>query len=336
MTAKGWAGAVTARRGDSRTTRPPLLQRRRGCIDDEPTTSTTSPRCHGAHRPRGYIDNEPVDVAGASTPRMHRRRAHDAAGASKTTPRRRRSDLPAIAIPIPSTTGLRRRPLNCGSVPRHCSDTPASFVLDDLTPTTTSTAPTPTLPVTPFQQHQHDQHLHTTTSSLREYGFPSAAGGAEEKTGTEPHVVASSFGSAAWLQVSPDASTPSAVPIRLRRRLSFPLRTATPPPLTNDHVDRVKEGQGAGVSQVLEAHPVLAAPGYEQQPPGTSSSTPSTSSSGSVIVIGNSISVSSNGSDDGDLPPPLQEDEGISVLWNFQHNIHVDEGYVGILRSPLS
>ncbi|KAF8966925.1 hypothetical protein BDZ97DRAFT_587911 [Flammula alnicola] len=53
-------------------------------------------------------------------------------------------------------------------------------------------------------------------------------------------------------------------------------------------------------------------------PPGTSSSAPSTSSSGSVIVIGNSISASSNGSDEGDLPPPAQEDEGISLPWNFQ------------------
>ncbi|KIK09564.1 hypothetical protein K443DRAFT_127473 [Laccaria amethystina LaAM-08-1] len=29
-------------------------------------------------------------------------------------------------------------------------------------------------------------------------------------------------------------------------------------------------------------------------------------------------------------PPPPTDDEGISLPWNFQHNIHVDEGYVGL------
>ncbi|KAH9476995.1 Serine/threonine-protein kinase pakC [Psilocybe cubensis] len=29
-------------------------------------------------------------------------------------------------------------------------------------------------------------------------------------------------------------------------------------------------------------------------------------------------------------PPPPQEDDGISMPWNFQHHIHVDEGFVGL------
>ncbi|KAF9480273.1 hypothetical protein BDN70DRAFT_857053 [Pholiota conissans] len=54
---------------------------------------------------------------------------------------------------------------------------------------------------------------------------------------------------------------------------------------------------------------------------GTSSSAPAAS----VLVIGNPISTPED-----ELPPPPQEDDGISLPWNFQHNIHVDEGYVGI------
>ncbi|RDB23610.1 Serine/threonine-protein kinase pakA [Hypsizygus marmoreus] len=30
------------------------------------------------------------------------------------------------------------------------------------------------------------------------------------------------------------------------------------------------------------------------------------------------------------LPPPPTEDDGISLPWNFQHNIHVDEGFTGL------
>ncbi|KAF9054234.1 hypothetical protein BJ165DRAFT_695596 [Panaeolus papilionaceus] len=36
-----------------------------------------------------------------------------------------------------------------------------------------------------------------------------------------------------------------------------------------------------------------------------------------------------NGGDD-EIPPPPQEDEGISMPWNFQHNIHVNETYDGL------
>ncbi|PPR01671.1 hypothetical protein CVT24_001500 [Panaeolus cyanescens] len=37
-----------------------------------------------------------------------------------------------------------------------------------------------------------------------------------------------------------------------------------------------------------------------------------------------------NGNGDDEIPPPPQEDEGISMPWNFQHNIHVNETYDGL------
>ncbi|KAF8901034.1 hypothetical protein CPB84DRAFT_1847015 [Gymnopilus junonius] len=58
-----------------------------------------------------------------------------------------------------------------------------------------------------------------------------------------------------------------------------------------------------------------------RSPPSTATGT--SSSASSVIVIG---SASAEEPD----PPPPQEDDGISLPWNFQHNIHVDEGYVGL------
>lgn len=43
-----------------------------------------------------------------------------------------------------------------------------------------------------------------------------------------------------------------------------------------------------------------------------------------------SPSVKSVGTSEQLEPPPSTDDEGISLPWNFQHNIHVDEGYVGL------
>ncbi|KAH0834100.1 hypothetical protein J3R83DRAFT_11388 [Lanmaoa asiatica] len=43
-----------------------------------------------------------------------------------------------------------------------------------------------------------------------------------------------------------------------------------------------------------------------------------------------SVSRSTSVSEHGDAPGKARGDEGISLPWNFQHNIHVDEGYIGL------
>ncbi|KAF8954438.1 hypothetical protein BDZ97DRAFT_467413 [Flammula alnicola] len=116
---------------------------------------------------------------------------------------------------------------------------------------------------------------------------------------------------------------------------STPSLVLSPPPSNTDPPSVTSNNRQTTMSVASKKDKALAFLKFSKRsprspPPGTSSSAPSTSSSGSVIVISNSISASSNGSDEGDLPPPPQEDEGISLPWNFQHNIHVDEGYVGI------
>jgi hypothetical protein len=57
---------------------------------------------------------------------------------------------------------------------------------------------------------------------------------------------------------------------------------------------------------------------------------PSTSSGGSRSGTPTGVIVISGSGGEEEDPQPPKDDDGISMPWNFQHNIHVDEGYVGL------
>ncbi|KAF8176289.1 hypothetical protein BJ912DRAFT_701030 [Pholiota molesta] len=112
-----------------------------------------------------------------------------------------------------------------------------------------------------------------------------------------------------------NASTPSL--------LSPPLPDGTPG--TSSGASSSSGGSGARQTVLSTASKKDKALAFLKFPK-RSPRTPPAAGTSSSAPVG---SVLAAGADD-DLPPPPQEDDGISLPWNFQHNIHVDEGYIGI------